>query len=312
MRETYLSRKIKEAGYEAQYNNVVINLLKSKHVLANILIGTVKEFKGYTAEQAIAAIEGEPKVQIAPVEPVLRSKKKAAKPEAISGEATDSILEGTGRLCFDIRFTTFAGEHGSVKLFVDVEAQKYYYPGYDLVTRGVVYGARMISEQIDTEFTTKCYDGVKKVYSIWICLNCPKYVANSIVKYSLKPENIYGAYSKGNRYDIMDIVMIYLSEETIMSENELIGMLSTLLSAKMAADKKKDRLENKYGLPMTKDVEEEVNQMCNLGEGIAENARKEERMRVITTMIQNGCTEDVILKGGFVQEEIEKVKVEIK
>ena len=89
-------------------------------------------------------------------------------------------------------------------------------------------------------------------------------------------------------------------------------MLSTLLSAKMAADKKKDRLENKYGLLMTKDVEEEVNQMCNLGEGIAENARKEERMRVITTMIQNGCTEDVILKGGFVQEEIEKVKVEIK
>ena len=272
MKETYLSKKITEAGAETQYNNIVINILKSKVVLANILIGTVKEFSGYTVEQAISAIEGEPKVQSAPVEPVLRSKKKECSPEAIGGDSTESTSEGTGRLCFDIRFTTFAGEQGSVKLFIDVEAQKDYYPGYDLVTRAVVYGARMISEQIDTEFTTDNYNDVKKVYSIWICLNSPNYASDSIVKYSLKPENIYGDYSNENRYDIMDIVMIYISEDTTMSENKVIGMLSTLLSIDMDATRKKERLENEYGLPMTKSMDEEVNQMCNLGEGIAERA----------------------------------------
>ena len=58
---------------------------------------------------------------------------------------------------------------------MNVEAQKDYHPGYDLVTRGIFYVARMISAQMDVEFTADDYDGIKKVYSI-------------------QPEKIYGDF----------------------------------------------------------------------------------------------------------------------
>lgn len=47
-------------------------------------------------------------------------------------------------------------------------------PGYDIVTRGIFYAARLISAQSGTEFTHSHYDDIKKVYSIWLCMNAPK------------------------------------------------------------------------------------------------------------------------------------------
>ncbi|OUP84952.1 hypothetical protein B5F07_06840 [Lachnoclostridium sp. An169] len=39
-----------------------------------------------------------------------------------------------------------------IKLIINVEAQKDFHPGYSLMTRGIFYGARMISAQKGTEF----------------------------------------------------------------------------------------------------------------------------------------------------------------
>lgn len=44
---------------------------------------------------------------------------------------------------------------------------------YDIVTRGVFYCARMLSSQMGNEISAKEYDKLKKVYSIWICLDVP-------------------------------------------------------------------------------------------------------------------------------------------
>lgn len=43
-----------------------------------------------------------------------------------------------------------------------LEAQQDYTPGYELVTRGIFYGARMLSAQYGTEFVSPYYDDVKK------------------------------------------------------------------------------------------------------------------------------------------------------
>ena len=67
---------------------------------------------------------------------------------------------------FDIVFYARYGNERK-KLYVNIEAQKSFYPGYDLVTRGIIYPARLISQQMDIEYTANDYDGVKKVYSIW-------------------------------------------------------------------------------------------------------------------------------------------------
>ena len=49
-----------------------------------------------------------------------------------------------------------------IRLIINVEAQKKYYAGYSLTTRGVFYGARMISAQLGTEFEIPEYDKIKR------------------------------------------------------------------------------------------------------------------------------------------------------
>lgn len=76
-----------------------------------------------------------------------------------------------GEIRYDIRFYVILPnvlpDGKRRKLLINVEAQKEYYTGYTLVDRGVFYGARMLSAQIDTEFIVPDYDSIKKVYSIW-------------------------------------------------------------------------------------------------------------------------------------------------
>ena len=62
---------------------------------------------------------------------------------------------------------------------MNVEAQKKFYLKYRIVTRGIFTGARMLSEQLDREFTDSEYGKLKKVYSIWICMNAPLHIGNS-------------------------------------------------------------------------------------------------------------------------------------
>ena len=64
--------------------------------------------------------------------------------------------------------------------------------------------------------------------------------------------------------------MVCLTEKTINSKNSLIGMLSSLLSYRLSAEEKKKTLENDYNIPMTVEMEKEVNVMCNLSYGISE------------------------------------------
>ena len=123
-----------------------------------------------------------------------------------------------------------------------------------------------------------------------------KRVADSIVEYSIKPTILYPAdgtveeISTG-RYDLMSTVFINLnSSKTVESKNTLISMLSTLLSADIKPDEKKQVLENEYGIAMSVELEEEVNSMCNLSEAIEEQGiekgRLEERTEGLRSMVE--------------------------
>ena len=235
-KETFIASTIDAAGAKAQYDEHVRQILKDKNILAYILKYSVREFADYSLGEARASIEGEPEVAARHVHL-----------DAVHALENESNI-----------------------------------PGYDLVTRGIIYPARLLSQQMDVEYTADNYDGVKKVYSIWICMNTPdrkrsyKRVADSIVEYSIKPTILYPAdgtveeISTG-RYDLMSTVFINLnSSKTVESKNTLISMLSTLLSADIKPDEKKQVLENEYGIAMSVELEEEVNSMCNLSEAIEE------------------------------------------
>ena len=70
----------------------------------------------------------------------------------------------------------------------------------------------MISAQLGTEFEIPEYDKIKKVYSIWICMNAPKYIGNAISEYKLeKTDLIPGIPDRRKEYDKLSIVMVCLN-----------------------------------------------------------------------------------------------------
>ena len=289
IKEAYISNTIDSAKDKIQYDEHVRQILKDKGILAYILKYAVKEFKDYSIDDAKAAIDGEPEVAI-----------RSVRPEAVSTLENESKIPGEGKMYFDILFYAVTNDGYRQKMYINIEAQKSFYPGYDLVTRGIVYPARLISQQMDVEYTADNYDGVKKVYSVWICMNAPekkhsyKKVADSIVEYSIKPTILYPHNATDDeiatgRYDLMSTVFINLnSQNTINSKNVLISMLSTLLSYKIKADEKKQKLEKEYGIKMSKELESEVSSMCNLSEAIEERGIERGRMYTIYDFIQSG------------------------
>lgn len=275
--ETYLAHELVSAGLYAQYDAHAKKLLKDKGVLAYILKYAVREFADYSLDEAKAAIEGEPEVATHPVRPTDHRNE----PEAIRGDSTENNIPGEGTVTFDILFHAYTREGERKKIYVNLEAQGNFYPGYDLVPRGIIYGARLLSEQMDVEYTSTSYDDVKKVYSIWICMNTPqrredgRRIADTITEYSIQPKTLYCCddadrdHVARGRYDLISVLFICLKKSTFESANKLIGMLLTLLSDTLSVPRKKLVLENEYGLPMTREMEKEAYLMCNLSAGIA-------------------------------------------
>ena len=54
------------------------------------------------------------------------------------------------------------------RIYLNVEIQNNIHPGYSLVTRGIASVLRILTTQWGREYDDKNYDGMKKVYSLWI------------------------------------------------------------------------------------------------------------------------------------------------
>ena len=71
-------------------------------------------------------------------------------------------------------------------------------------------------------------------------------------------------------YDIMTTVMLCLGGEALEGQEGALKLLSVLLSPQLEVLEKKELLEKEFGIPMTRDLEEEVTEMCNYSKGIEE------------------------------------------
>lgn len=125
----------------------------------------------------------------------------------------------------------------------------------------------MISAQHGTEFEDSHYEKIKKVYSVWSCMNPPKYKRNSITSYRICEENIIGnAKEKVRNYDLMTVLMLCLGTPEDKNYEGILKLLEVLLSSKMEAWKKKKILKEDFGIAMTSEMESEASAMCNLSE----------------------------------------------
>lgn len=262
--KTYIAKQIDIAGDKSHYNAHALSILSDKIVLAHLMQGVVKECQDQSIEEIISNLPDKTDIKVTPVHPGEASPR-------VQEDKNEDVVPAEGTTTYDIRFHYFASNLAKkIKLLVNVEAQKRFTPGYDLVTRTVYYGARMISSQRDTEFKDDDYDNIKDVYSIWICTESPQYVQNSISEFNIQQKNVFGNFPTNHRYDILNIIFVCLGDLSDPSIPRFLSMLSTLFNNNIKPNEKKRIIETEYHIPMSKTVEEEVNTMCNLADAIEE------------------------------------------
>ena len=311
---TELKNVVLSTEIKAQYDECVKKLLGHKIILAHILAKSVDEFRGMRPEEVVHLIEGEPLISKVPVELGLTNKIVGV--DEIVGLNTENSEVYAGYVRFDIIFYVRTKD-GVSQSIINIEAQKTDPTDYDILNRAIFYISRMISSQKNREFKGSNYNDIKKVYSIWICMNMKEDCMNHI---HLTNDVIMGDYKWKGKLELLNIIMVGVSGKLSDKEenNELHRLLGILLSEKLKVDKKLDILENEYDIPMEESIEEEVKTMCNLSEGIEERAMEAGRKEGIEEGRKAGLKEQLkqqvqkkLLKGKDIDVIAEELEEEV-
>ena len=115
---------------------------------------------------------------------------------------------------------------------------------------------------------------------------------NSINIYSVKEDSLIGEHTEPvNNYDLLTVVMIYTAKDFMNLQDDVIKMLSVLLSRNLDAQERMNILEDSFGIAMTEEVKQEVDEMCNLSKGIREEGEAigelKERLKNVNALVKN-------------------------
>lgn len=246
---------------KAQYDACAKRILAQKIILAHIISKCIKEFKNIDPKEIVNYIEGEPRIDI-PIDQDLTN-------STIRGLNNEDITINEGLVRFDIVFYLRVKDDLS-KIIINIEAQKKEPNKYSLLNRAIFYASRLISSQKDRDFIKSNYDDIKQVYSIWICMNTKQ---DSFTHYHLVKDDLIKPYDWGGNIDLFNIILLGLTNDVSSSDNNSIHrLLKTLFSSKLKADEKISIIKKEYDISTSDELREDVNVMCNLGEGIEEMA----------------------------------------
>ncbi len=208
-------------------------------------------------------IEEKPQVTEIPVAPDERQNTSV-----IQGTGVEDTTITEGTVTFDIRF--HAGVPVSseqIGLIINIEAQNQFYPGYPLTKRGIYYCCRMISSQYGSVFTGSHYEKLKKVYSVWICMDPPKSRENTITRYFIQEGNLAGSVQEPVK-NLLSVLLLCPGDPASQNSEGILKLLGILLSSKIKAEEKKKLLEQNFHVEMNRTMESEVEQMGSLSQGV--------------------------------------------
>lgn len=307
MTDTNLAQAVEATNNASSYDANIKFLLADKQILARILKYAVQEFKDMLIEDIMASIGEDIEIGTRPLDAGLSNMGR------VNASNTEDNIPGEGKIFFDIRFTAYHKET-EMKFLINLEAQRSSDPGklgYHLENRIIFYLARMISAQKQTEFYHSDYDSLKKVRSIWLCLDNSE-DGDSIEEIYLDRNSVYGNKKNPYNIDLMRGIIINVRNGGPIkdSQNVLISMLEKLLS-KSSVEEKKRILTEEYGMIMTAELEGRMQTMCNWSEAIKEMSYNEgiekgiekERLNAIERMIQANLTKAQIISCGYTEEE---------
>ncbi len=311
---TELKNAVKATDSKAQYDTSAKRLLGQKSILAHILVKTVDEFKGMNPKDVVDCIEGTPHISTVSVEPGLTNAASEKSGERLVGFNTENeeINEGLVRfdIVFYVRMPSIDGrKDGLSQIIINVEAQKDEPKGYEILNRAIFYVSRLISSQKERDFENSSYDDIKRVYSIWVCMNMDE---SSMSHVHLTKEDLIGSYEWKGNLDLLNIIMLGLAKELPEHDEtyELHRLLGALLSQELTIDEKLNIIGNEYDIPIEENFRKDVSVMCNLSQGIEEKGiaigRAEGEAGLIIKMYKNGFTAEQI--ASATDKDIEEVK----
>lgn len=210
---------------------------------------------------------------------------------------TEDAIPNEDYITYDIRFVLAAAAM-ELEIIINVEAQRsmsHSRLGYHLENRIVFYLARLISSQKGINFAKSGYDNIKKVYSIWICMDADR-TSDSISRISLKADTLFGKPCGFPKLDKMCGMVIRIRNNNVAeSKNKLIAMLEDVLSSE-DSDVKKHKLEDKYDMKMTTELEGRINGMCNLSDVVEERGIERGITGLVEVLREMGIPREAIVE----------------
>ena len=295
---------------KAKYDQTMLNVLSDKQVLAWILKRFVSEYEHLPLEE----------IETKYIEPetILVSKAGVSRDSSrIKGLSEKDSTQMEGTIYYDIVFQAYypGNEQEKIGLYINLEAQADYYPGYPLEMRGIYYGARRLTSQLKQINRETNYGCLQKVYSIWLCVgNVPAYESDTVTLYDISKNDIIGSVKRNKDfYDLINVVIIRLNDEAAPEDNTM-KMLQTLFSNQLSKQEKLHALE-KLGMRMNDSLEKGVGGSMNLSDYVELKGIEKGRRDGIRNMIELcqdlGTTEDnaksqIIMRFRIPEEEAVK------
>ena len=250
-----------------------------------MLIGITDEFRGMRREEVIKCLC---------LDPIDGSVKD------LNGELS---LSETGLARLDTLIEAVVpGTDDKVRVRFNVECQRRFSPGYDIYDRAQFYAGMLIATQNKELPSVARYRNLKKIYTVWVCLECDEEEAKGTITrygYSILPlvdnERTFDRLKNKS-----NIVVVCLDDN---SRNELkynscprvIGILDMIFSGNMCDEERKNELREIYKLDIDLLLIREARVMTNLlqeeydmgkEDGMLEG-KLEGKLEVLLNMIQN-------------------------
>ena len=217
-------------------------MISHEEMLSKIIKEFVEETKHLSIEEIIKIVQDEHRFQ------------------RLNNENT---ISGYGTVRFD-----FFGcidlpqlDHTINRIYLNVEIQNDAYPKYSLITRGDAYLSRIQTTQWGKEYNDQNYDGMKKVYLIWILPQAAKKRDGQV---SICKTDEEKQLEKVETYDKREQIVIYLDKEHDTNKkyqeyDEVLTPLVVLLN-NILDYQGKIRIMKEYGF---KEIEKEVREVCD-------------------------------------------------
>ena len=217
-------------------------MISHEEMLSRIIKEFVEEAKHLSIEEIIKIVQDEHRFQ------------------RLNNENT---ISGYGTVRFD-----FFGcidlpqlDHTIKRIYLNVEIQNDAYPKYSLITRGDAYLSRIQTTQWGKEYNDQNYDGMKKVYLIWILPQAAKKRDGQV---SICKTDEKKHLEKLESYDKREQIVIYLDKEhdTNKKYQEYDEVLTPLVVFfnNILDYQGKIRIMKEYGF---KEIEKEVREVCD-------------------------------------------------